>query len=95
MWFSTLSSSWRQRHHAQRLNDYNVRAFDSLIVGYVQTPLAQRPLELLFAHSVRSFLESPVARDCHLKRVQILEQLAQPEAAAERGRAQEYVPEAD
>jgi hypothetical protein len=48
----------------------------------------------LFTHGVRSFPESPVARDCHLKRAQILEQLAQPsEAAAERRRAEEwYVP---
>jgi N-acetylmuramoyl-L-alanine amidase len=48
----------------------------------------------LFTHSVRCFPESPVARDCHLKRAQLLEQLAQPaEAAAERRRAAEwYVP---
>jgi hypothetical protein len=45
----------------------------------------------LFTHSVRSFPESPVARDCHLRRAQILEQLAQPaEAAAERRRAEEW-----
>ncbi len=48
----------------------------------------------LFTHSVRSFPESPVARDCHLKRAQILEKLERPaEAAAERRRAEEwYVP---
>jgi len=45
----------------------------------------------LFTRSVRSFPESPVARDCHLKRAQILEQLGQPaEAAAERRRAEEW-----
>lgn len=49
----------------------------------------------LFTRSARSFPESPVARDCHLKRAQILDQLAQPgAAAAERRRAEEwYVPE--
>ncbi len=48
----------------------------------------------LFTHSVRSFPESPVARDCHLKRAQILEKLHQPAAAAaEQRRAEEwYVP---
>lgn len=48
----------------------------------------------LFTHSARSFPESPVAQDCHLKRAQILEQLGQPaEAAVERRRAEEwYVP---
>ena len=45
----------------------------------------------LFTRSVRSFPESPVARDCHLKRAQILEQLGQPaEAAVERRRAEEW-----
>ena len=45
----------------------------------------------LFTRSVRSFPESPVARDCHLKRAQILEQLGQPaEADAERRRAEEW-----
>ena len=45
----------------------------------------------LFTHSVRSFPESPVARDCHLKRARILERLGQPaEAAAERRRAEEW-----
>ena len=48
----------------------------------------------LFTQSVRSFPESPVARDCHLKRAQILKQLGQPaKAAAECRRAEEwYVP---
>jgi N-acetylmuramoyl-L-alanine amidase len=50
----------------------------------------------LFTRSVRSFPESPLARDCHLKRAQILDQRAQPEAAAERRRAEEwYVPVGD
>ena len=48
----------------------------------------------LFTHSARSFPESAVARECHLKRAQILGQLGHPrEAALEKKRAQEwYVP---
>ncbi len=45
----------------------------------------------LFLQSERSFPDSPVARDCHTQRAEILRKLAQPdEAAAEQRRVKEY-----
>jgi N-acetylmuramoyl-L-alanine amidase len=80
---------WKEEH-AQGLA--LLKQLDSAKPG-ANSETLHKALEI-FIHSVRSFPESPVARDCHLKRAQILEQLGQPaEAAAERRRAEEwYVP---
>ncbi len=45
----------------------------------------------LFLRSERSFPDSPVARDCHAQRADILGKLGNPdEAAAEQRRVEEY-----
>jgi N-acetylmuramoyl-L-alanine amidase len=93
--FKGLAEAQRMDPQAQRWQADYTQGLSLLQLRGLASPSAneewlQKAFEL-FTRSARSLPESPVARDCHLKRAQILDQLGKPtEAAAERRRAEEW-----
>ncbi len=86
--FEVFQEADRMKEEAKRWRENHAEGA-KLMAADAPDPLG-RALDLLTL-SARAFPDSYLARDCHLRRAEILNRLARPdEAAVERRRAEEY-----